>query len=1418
MQGGDWDENGISIGPDALVGGRIEDGAGNDLTEEARRLRPVPQDAAHKVDAGNDDQPPSIQRLRITSTPQVGDTYAAGETIEVQVIFSEAANVLEVGTVGGQIVDLERPVLELELSCSGRTVSRSARLAPEDDASDTLTFRYAIVDGDCDDDGVYIPANALTGGAIVDYSSAANEANRAHDAHQSKQKVDGVTPRPTGPPEITSRLQPGAEGYGVGEKITVRVPFSERIFVAGQPTLRLTIGRAARNMLFAGVKDDDAALEFRYVVASGDQDVDGVSIGPDALSGGTIQDAAGNAWTNRRLLALPSDAAHRVAGGSDFLPPVVTNVRFSNRPPRGTYYGPNEHIEVEAEFNERVFIVAGTPAMRLSIGANSRTAVYLTGDGTETLTFRYVVQANDSDEDGISIGPNAIFGGTLHDRAGNEAALAFVGLRQDSTRKVNQRGDQIAPFVQTVSFKDDPPANSTYALGEVVKVEIKFNEFVHVSGQPSLALSIGPNVRQARYASGSGTNTLEFRYTVQDGDLDEDGISIGSGPASLAGGAIRDDSGNPATRDFLALHANERHLVDGVAPSIGSAPAISSAPERGDTYRIGEMIELRVTFDDEVQATGNPTIALRVGTASREAALADGSGSGTDTLVFRYTVQDGDLDEDGVSAAPDALQRGTITDAVGNPASRALPVLQPQRNHKVDGVIATAAVTIASSPATGDTYKATEAIDLNVTFDEAVEVAGSSDLKLALTIGEAVREADFVRAAEDGRTLSFRYTVAFGDFDADGVAVQGEALTGGTATDLAGNPVRRGLTLADQGAHKVDSSTSLTFGQGAIGLKVGGTSMQINLTDVLPYTGLYNAPTTSDANVAVAQVSGHRLTISPVAEGTAVITVTAQSMAQITLNFPVVVTADAAEVAVLTHSFAAMGRGMLASAAHTIGSRLELGPGKRGMSLLVGGRRFDPQGWEGTSARCQPTGGFDQRGFGAGCDAGPPASGHQALWPQTQHHAAGVGGAGGGFGGLPTARGGMWRNSAFEMPLLGVGRGGSWSFWGGGDFSSFSGEQDDSSYEGSLSAAYIGMDGRGDGWVAGGAFGRVSAETDYEYKGAEVSGASGASGKGSLETSLTTFHPYVGWSPSDKAKAWVVLGFGRGEASMQREDLQYDATPTDLSMRMGLVGARGTIGDPGGFDFSLRADAGTLSLETGSGLKAIDALEVAVQRIRLGMELSYTSHSGPVVGGVRLSDASGGGGKFTPFVEVAARFDGGDGQGGTGAEVAAGVRYQSAAASFEAKARALAMQGDEEYSETGASATLVVAPGGDRGRGLRLSVSPRWGGASDATDVFFQRDYAARAAQRHNTGAAYEEWRMNARVGYGMPLRGRAGTVTPFAETDVAGASGKRTRVGFSYETKARHGAPMRFNVSGERVGDPRGTDHRLLLSAEGRF
>ena len=98
---------------------------------------------------------------------------------------------------------------------------------------------------------------------------------------------------------------------------------------------------------------------------------------------------------------------------------------------------------------------------------------------------------------------------------------------------------------------------------------------------------------------------------------------------------------------------------------------IASDPQTGSTYAEGEDIRVEVVFEKEVHVTGEPLLILSIGANSRTAVVV--SGSGTDTLTFQYTVQEGDLDDDGISIASDALRQGTIEDNVGNAVVRTFP-------------------------------------------------------------------------------------------------------------------------------------------------------------------------------------------------------------------------------------------------------------------------------------------------------------------------------------------------------------------------------------------------------------------------------------------------------------------------------------------------------------------------------------------------------------------------------------------------------------------------------------------------------------------------------------------------------------------------------------------------------------------------
>ena len=116
---------------------------------------------------------------------------------------------------------------------------------------------------------------------------------------------------------------------------------------------------------------------------------------------------------------------------------------------------------------------------------------------------------------------------------------------------------------------------------------------------------------------------------------------------------------------------------------------LTSDPGADDrTYAIGDVVAASVTFSEAVtvdEAIGSPTLALEIGDSPEQAAYA--GGSGTASLVFRYTVEEDDEDTDGIAVGANALalNDARIT-AGGTDAALAHAAVPANSSHKVDGV------------------------------------------------------------------------------------------------------------------------------------------------------------------------------------------------------------------------------------------------------------------------------------------------------------------------------------------------------------------------------------------------------------------------------------------------------------------------------------------------------------------------------------------------------------------------------------------------------------------------------------------------------------------------------------------------------------------------------------------------------------
>ena len=158
------------------------------------------------------------------------------------------------------------------------------------------------------------------------------------------------------------------------------------------------------------------------------------------------------------------------------------------------------------------------------------------------------------------------------------------------------------------------------------------------------------------------------------------------------------------------------------SPTVSSI-AIVSSPARGDTYELGERIEVAVEFDIAVTATGSPQMALTIGSHTRKANLSRLDGQ---SLYFAYDVHEEDLDDDGISIAANALilDGGTITADDGTvDADLAHAAVAAEHGSKVNGSLfsppAVTSISFRSSPARDDTYELGEGISYSSSSTES---------------------------------------------------------------------------------------------------------------------------------------------------------------------------------------------------------------------------------------------------------------------------------------------------------------------------------------------------------------------------------------------------------------------------------------------------------------------------------------------------------------------------------------------------------------------------------------------------------------------------------------------------------------------------------------------------------------------------
>ena len=767
------------------------------------------------------------------------------------------------------------------------------------------------------------------------------------------------------------------------------------------------------------------------------------------------------------------------------------------------------------------------------------------------------------------------------------------------------------------------------------------------------------------------------------------------------------------------------------APTI-TGVALSSRPRSGDTYGRGETVRVTLEMSEVVEVTGAPRLKLKLDTEHADTWATYENGTGTSHLNFAYTVAEPATSTRGVAVAANTLDanggaiRSAVTQAHAEPSHAGLP---HDAAHKVD--------TTPPAPVSAevDGHVAT------VAFDEDLAPPASTDwFNFHWTItGTGVRHHPDSAWISGARTVSMRLARDFPAVAGQTVRLAYEPSD--YLKDAAGNQVEffameaENLTLpvlavADAQAEEGTDAT-LDF---VVRLNAG-----VDGTVKADYATADGTATAGEdytaASGTLTFAAGERQkTVSvPILddaldEGSETFTFRLSNADGATIG-------DGEATGTITNSdpiprawTARFGRTVSEHLVDALKGRLERPPSESW--LQVGGHRLG--------------GGPDVHDTVERLSPALRSSKEQALWDEEPEEPMGQ----------TTTVKELLLGSAFHL-LSNEGEvsGPRLSAWGRAATSSFDGQEEKVSLDGTVTTATLGVDGVWKRWLTGVAVAYSVGDGSFSH--ADLPG-------GDLESSLTSFHPYAAYTLSDRVRLWGMVGYGSGSLQLRLQD--QSPLDTDLALTMGALGMRGTLLEPTRdrrLKLALRSDLLWTRTDSAATHNLAET-QADVSRLRLVLEGSR-----PVV--------LAGGGSFIPTLELGLRHDGGDAETGTGVEVGGRLSYASAwGLSIEAAIRSLVAHQDTDYREWGASAALRFDPG-HQGRGFTASIVPTWGqAASGVSTLWGQRS----GAGLPGGGVASPAGRLDAEMGYGLTtLKGR-GLLVPYARVALSEGAGQAWHLG----------------------------------------
>lgn len=813
---------------------------------------------------GRDVVAPTV--TNITSSTANG-VYKAGDTISIQLSFSEAVNVT------GQ------PSLTLETGATDRVVTYTSG-----SGTATLVFSYTVQAGDmsADLDIASSAALLLNGGSIKD--AAGNDAvltlaapGAAGSLGANKAiKVDGAAPTDIALSNASITTQDGAHAVvGTLSSVDANIQdsFSYSLVSGTGATDNASfeiVGGALRAIDAGALTDGVKSVRVRTTDAAGNTYEEALAITVSSSPTVSITAAQNTLGVNGSTLVTFSfsttpvgfDAGDVTVSGGTLgaltVDPLNDKVYTATFTPAAGQQNLAATISVGAgKFQDAGGLSNAASTVNASIGGDTLApSLVITADRTSfkagqvaTITFTFNetpvdfdagdVVASGGSLSGLAVtgdskvytatftpsidveslsGAIAVAGATYTDVQGNSGSAA-TGLVIG--------GDTRAPTISDahITISGASGANNTFVAGDIITVA--WNDGANGDNNPDTAGATvnfsafgGPTAVAATFANGIWT----AGWQLAAGTLDATGLNVSvSAVDELGNSGTQSDSSNAK--------------ADNAPPVVSSgAIALSGASGTGGAYRVGDTVT--ATWNNG--ADGNLDVA---GVAIDFSAFGGGTvaaGATGNVWSASYTIVAANIDAANRNAAV------TVTDDAGNVKS-----LSGTNNVRVDAVLPqVTGITVAgNAPADATT------VGYTVVFDEAVTgvdladfslsatgtaagtlagisgsgttwtvsvdgISGSGTLKLALKASGTGIADDAGNLAAGGYTAGTAHTVSFnaapvitsngGGIDATfGIAEKQRAVTTVAAQDADGHAISYSIGGSDAALFEIDAATGV---------------------------------------------------------------------------------------------------------------------------------------------------------------------------------------------------------------------------------------------------------------------------------------------------------------------------------------------------------------------------------------------------------------------------------------------------------------------------------------------------------------------------------------------------------------------------------------------------------------------------------